>query len=297
MLIRPAYIGIVLIWSTTPLAVQWSSVGGGYAFGLMMRMLIGLAVLYLLFSFLQKPFARTRTALTVYGLSGFGIYASMFLVYWGAQYIPSGWIAVVFGLSPIVTGVLSAFLLVESGLTIFRLLGIFTALIGLMVIFNIGSQMSINAIWGLMAVLLSTITHSLSAVLIKRVDAPLTGMEATLGGLALATPLLAMNWILFSDPFESASVPERTWFAIAYLGIIATAFGFSLYYYVLRNMDAVRVSTITLVTPVTALLLGKFLNNEPLTASILFGASLVTMGLAVFQFEKFFSRRLSSTSG
>ena len=51
-------------------------------------------------------------------------------------------------------------------------------------------------------------------------------------------------------------------------------------------MDAIKVSMITLVTPVTALLLGALFNNEPLSISILMGALLVVLGLTVFEFDK-----------
>jgi drug/metabolite transporter (DMT)-like permease len=36
-----AYIGIILIWSTTPLAIQWSGTEVGYLFGITSRMMLG----------------------------------------------------------------------------------------------------------------------------------------------------------------------------------------------------------------------------------------------------------------
>ncbi|MGI9321045.1 MAG: hypothetical protein ACR2O5_06490 [Thiogranum sp.] len=39
-----AYIGIILIWSTTPLAIQWSGDGVGYLFGRTSRMFLGVMV-------------------------------------------------------------------------------------------------------------------------------------------------------------------------------------------------------------------------------------------------------------
>ena len=104
MIVRVAYLVVILIWSTTPLAIQWSSQGGGYLFGVSARLLIGLCVLYVIFKLARIYFSRTPAAIRVYFLSGFGIYIAMFSVYWGAQFIPSGWIAIVYGLSPIVTG-------------------------------------------------------------------------------------------------------------------------------------------------------------------------------------------------
>ena len=48
MSIPAAYLGIVLIWSTTPLAIQWSTQGTGFAFAVLARMLIGVIVAALL---------------------------------------------------------------------------------------------------------------------------------------------------------------------------------------------------------------------------------------------------------
>ncbi|MBU2479196.1 MAG: EamA family transporter, partial [Gammaproteobacteria bacterium] len=36
-----AFLGVILIWSTTPLAIQWSSEGGGFLFGVAARMWLG----------------------------------------------------------------------------------------------------------------------------------------------------------------------------------------------------------------------------------------------------------------
>ena len=48
MSVPAAYLSIILIWSTTPLAIQWSSTGNGFLFPVMARMIIGLAICVLL---------------------------------------------------------------------------------------------------------------------------------------------------------------------------------------------------------------------------------------------------------
>ena len=60
---------------------------------------------------------------------------AMSCVYWAAQYIPSGLISVVFGLSPIATGAMAALWLGERALTPVRLLGIGVGIGGLAIIF------------------------------------------------------------------------------------------------------------------------------------------------------------------
>lgn len=41
MRVLAAYISVVLLWSTTPLAIKWSGEGPGYLFGATGRMTIG----------------------------------------------------------------------------------------------------------------------------------------------------------------------------------------------------------------------------------------------------------------
>ena len=60
-----AYASIILIWSTTPLAVRWSTEGTGFAFAVLARMLIGVVVATLLLRLGRHPIplhARARRA-------------------------------------------------------------------------------------------------------------------------------------------------------------------------------------------------------------------------------------------
>src|SRR5512139_3832922 len=41
MSVPAAFLGVILIWSTTPLAIKWSAEGGGFLFGVSARMLLG----------------------------------------------------------------------------------------------------------------------------------------------------------------------------------------------------------------------------------------------------------------
>ena len=60
--------------------------------------------------------------------------------------------------------------------------------------------------------------------------------------------------------------------------------GFALFFYILNHVSASHVSLITLVTPVMALLLGRYLNDEPLTVEIVVGALMILADLALYEF-------------
>jgi hypothetical protein len=48
------FLSVVAIWSTTPLAIQWSTLGSDFNFAVASRMLIGLAICLLLLLIKQQ---------------------------------------------------------------------------------------------------------------------------------------------------------------------------------------------------------------------------------------------------
>lgn len=283
MPLRIAYLGVILIWSTTPLAIQWSSESAGYLFGVTARMLLGMVAVYLILYFIRQKLPLHRRAVSTYLVSGTGIYTAMTCVYWAAQHIPSGWISVVFGLSPIITGMLAIFVLREDSLSFHKLSGMILGFAGLIVIFGNSINSGDQFLYGITAVLLGTFFHSLSAVVVKRINAGLSGFASTAGGLSFAAPLFLVTWIL-SEGSLPAEISTRTLYAIIYLGVIASAIGFAMYYYILSRMDVSRVSLITLITPVCALGLGNILNGESVSHLVITGTGFILSGLLFYEY-------------
>ena len=82
-----SYLTVILIWSTTPLAIQWSGNEVGFQFGVAARMSIGLIALLLLLRVMKITFPWHKKARRIYLISGISLYIAMSFVYWGAQQI------------------------------------------------------------------------------------------------------------------------------------------------------------------------------------------------------------------
>jgi drug/metabolite transporter (DMT)-like permease len=282
MSIPLAYIGVIIIWSTTPLAILWSSEGVGFLFGVTSRMVIGAVLALVVAALLGAGMKWHRRAMTAYTAAGLGIYGGMLTVYWAAQYIPSGWISVIFGLSPVVTGIMASYWLEGEALTIQRVAGMLLGIAGLAVIFVTGVEMDGHVLLGIIAMLISVTIHSASGIWVKRINADVPAIVMTSGGLALAAPLFLITWLFMGSDIP-AEATNRTLGAIGYLALFGSVLGFALYFYVLRHVQATQVALITLITPVIALALGNTLNNEPITVEVIAGAALILSGLALFQ--------------
>jgi len=278
-----AYLGVILIWTTTPLAIQWSGEGCHFLFGLLGRMSIGACLCMVLSLLLRVPLACGREALQIYLVNGVGIWGGMSCVYWGARHIPSGWIAVIFGLTPVLTGALATLVLREKGLTPPRLAGMGLGLVGLATIFGQGAGHGPQAVRAIGAIVLAALIQSVCSVWLKRLGTGLPALAVTGGGLWVATALLSATWMLVGGEWP-VQVPARAAWSILYLGIGGSTAGFVLYIYVLQRLEATKVALITLVTPVSALLLGHALNGEPLSAAIGWGAAAILSGLLLVQF-------------
>jgi drug/metabolite transporter (DMT)-like permease len=285
MSIPAAFLTVIFIWSTTPLGIKLSSVGVGYEFGVAARMTIGLIALLFVVRLWRLNLPMNKHALMVYLASGLPLFIAMSIVYWSAQHIPSGWIAVIFGLSPLFTSVFAAKMLGENSFTGARLFGMVLGLAGLVIVFSESFTLSTMALASAIGVTVSALSQSFGAVWIRSLQPNMHAISITTGGLLIATPLFILNCVINSGWPDS--IPTNTMLSIGYLAIMGTSLGFPLYFYLLKNIQAERVALVTLITPVLALLLGAFLNAELISTKVWVGTALVLSGLAMYEYGKY----------
>lgn len=283
MSVPVAYLGIVLIWSTTPLAIQWSAQGVDFSFALFLRMLIGFGLATLIVAAWRIGLPLHARARRAYLAGGLSLFFAMSLTYWGARHIHSGLVSVLFGLSPLITSLLALFWLNERSLHLPQILGTLIGAGGLGLIFWHGDSMGSDyALAGLSALLVAVLVYSAGLVAIKRIGDDSPPLATTVGTLGVALPLFGLLW-WETDGHIPAEMPTRAMLAISYLGVFGSVLGFALYYYVIKHLDASRVALITLMTPVIALFLGHLLNGEAISLRIMAGAAMILGGLAMHQ--------------
>lgn len=285
MPLSAAYLGVILIWSTTPLAIQWSAQGASFSFAVLSRMLIGLAICLLLLVATRTAFPFTAAARRLYATSGLSMFVAMLLTYWGALHIPSGLISVIYGLSPLTTGVFAALWLSEYPLTPLRVTGLVFGLAGLWVIFGQPWPGGDQGTLGTLAVATGMVAQALGLVWIKRLNLRISSLAITTGTLGAAVPCFTLAWVIADSAQWPPDVAPRAGAAIVYLGVLGSVVGFTLYYYLIKHLDAGRIALITLITPVTALLLGQTLNAEFIPARGWVGIALIGAGLLLYEWQ------------
>jgi drug/metabolite transporter (DMT)-like permease len=284
-LVWTTYGALVLIWSSTWVAIKIGLEDVPPLLGAGIRFAIAGAGLLALAKLLNRPLRTDLRLATVLGLLPFA--AAYGLIYWGEQYVPSGLAAVLFGVMPLYSACLAAVALADEPLSTRLVAGIVVSIAGLAVAF--GESLALgHAEWALLAATacaLAPLASAVGNVAIKRrgqrLDPIALNGWAMLGGGAL---LLAV-----SAPAESWA--SATWSAqavgsVAYLAAIGSALPFVALTMLLRELPAVTVSSITLLLPFGALLFGAALYDERITVAAVSGAALVATGLAIAQWRR-----------
>ncbi|HEY0664799.1 MAG TPA: DMT family transporter [Gallionella sp.] len=281
MSLPAAFVSVIMIWSTTPLAIKWSTLGVGASFAVLSRMAVGTLLCAVLLVLLRERFPMHRRAWQAYLVSGLSMFGAMALTYWSAQFVSSGMISVMFGLSPLLTSFAATLWLKdEEALTPARLAGMLLGIAGLALVFQGGLGLGEGALLGLAALFVAVALQSLGLVWLKKIDDDSPPLATTLGTLIVALPLFLASWEL-ADGHLPVMLPDKAVAATLYLAAFGSVLGFVLYYYMIKHMAAGHVALIALITPVMALLLGHGLNHEEVLPHVWFGTAFILLGLCM----------------
>lgn len=286
-----AYLCVIIIWSTTPLAIKWSNSSLTFSAAIALRIFFAMCICLLLLTVMRRRLPTRPSDLRVYFAGMIGMFPNMLIVYWSARHIPSGLASVIFGLYPFMVGFFSYFILNEKFFDIRRVVALSLALIGLGIVnidqFNIRG----NAFYGALGMLSSTVLFGFSSVWLKRIGGGMDPLQQTSGVLLFAAPLFLIVW-LFLDGEIPRTIDRRSLIGISYLVVCGSVLGGVLFFYVLKNCSVASVGIIMLITPIFALIAGAIVDGEKFSLSTICGCALIIFSLVIYQNKRIVSFRL-----
>ena len=282
MSVSAAYLAVVLIWSTTPLGIVWSSESVNPTLAVLSRMVIAVILGWLILRARKINLPWHKAALRLYTFSALGIYGGMLFSYMAAATISSGMMSLIFGLAPIFSGIFAQKFLSEPKLSLMKKTSMAISLTGLAIVCSGSLSLDSHSQLGLVYILMAVIFFSLSGVLVKSVKISINPVATTVGSLATSLPMFALTWLFFDGTLPIEQWQARSLWAILYLGIFGSLLGFVAYFYILQKLNASTVALITMMTPVLAMSLGVLLNGEVVTMNLILGTIFVMSGLAIY---------------
>ncbi len=281
LLMVGGFILISLIWGSTWYAIKIGLESVPPFFAVAIRFTIAGAVLFILLKLRGEKLPLDKDSISVYLTLAFLSFSFPFaLVYWGEQYIGSGLASILFAVYPFVVASLSHFLLPSEKLNAFKIIGIMLGFIGVLIIFWDDIHIGDSATSGMIAILLSTVMQGTSLVIVKKRSKHLSPTLLTFGGMVIGVMIMYLLAFTFED-ISLVRLDGKGIGSILYLGTFGTVVTFLVYYWLLKRVEAVYLSLVSLVTPILAVVLGTFLLNESLSPQVFSGAALVLLGICV----------------
>lgn len=197
----------------------------------------------------------------------------------GEQSVPSGMAALVIGVVPLMVLLLRRI----SGERVppTALFGVMVGFVGLGVLVVPGGlDGSVNA-FGMLALIVSSLTWSIGSFLSRRIWLPRdplvsTAYQLLTGGLMLLVVAVPTGeWHFDASSFSPASIA-----ALLYLIVAGSLVAYTAYTWLLQHAPISRVATYAYVNPVVAVVLGFLVLNEPITPSAAIGAVLIVASVA-----------------
>ena len=204
------------------------------------------------------------------------------LIVWGQGQIPSGLASILNATTPICTALVAHAFTTDEKLTPNRILGVLLGVAGVAVM--LGTDLLdlrlADTLLAQGACLLATLSYACAGVFgrrFRRMDVP---PLVTAGGQLVASSVILLPLALLTD--RPWILPLPGWpvlAALAALAVLSTALAYVIFFRVMAAAGS-NVNLVTLLVPVSAILLGVLVLGETLLPRHLFGFCIVALGLA-----------------
>lgn len=271
---------LVFIWATTPLAIVWSVSDLHPMWALVLRFFIALPLAIVVLLILKVRFPVDKVSILSYIAGSLSLIGSQIFTYAATAYLSSGLIALMFGLAPIMAGLIGRFGF-QQKLALLQWLGMAVSIIGLGLICLSDNQNHVQPL-GIGLMIVSVFAYSLSIFLVKKINANIQAMVQATGSILVSTliAILVVPWIWQYAPTQMPSA--KSLLALFYTVIMASLIAMFCYFKLVQNLKPTTLSLTTVMTPLLAILIGAFLNDEQLSVQVFVGASIVLFGLLLY---------------
>jgi drug/metabolite transporter (DMT)-like permease len=213
------------------------------------------------------------------------------LIFAGQTQIGAGLASVLNATTPFWTLLLASVATSDEVRSWRKLGGIALGIAGTAIVFAPGLEAGLEApLWSKLALIGASISYAVALMVARRLrDLPPATMAAgqlTASSLVMAPVALAAG---SGGSFLGASA--STWAAVIALALASTAFAYLLYFRLVSAAGATNASLVTMLVPVSAILLGALFLGERLHATEAIGFAVILTGLLVVDGRIFSSRR------
>lgn len=202
------------------------------------------------------------------------------LMFWAQTRIASGLAAILNATTPLFGLLIAQVMTDDERLTRRRLAGVLIGIAGVATLIGLDALRGDADVVAQFAVLAGACSYGFAGIYGRRFR-EMSPLATATGQLTAASLLLLPVIAAVDRPWQLPTPPIEVVGALAGLALLSTALGYVLYFRILTIAGATNLLLVTLLIPVSALLLGTIVLGERLALSQVAGMALIGAGLAV----------------
>ena len=270
------------------LSVLW---GGGFFFVgvavaelppltiVLARVGLAAAMLLLLLRVLGHPLPRRLSTWMLFLVMGLLNNALPFsLLNAGQTMVSVGLASIMNGMTPLFTALVMASFR-EERLTSVRVIGVLLSIAGVAIISLPDVAAADARILGIGLCLGGAVSYGFAALWGRRHLSHVAPLQSATCQLVCSTFIMAVVVAIIDQPWTLLMPSTATWLALGGLALFATAIAYIVFFEILVRAGASNVMLVTLLIPISALLLGNLFLAEPIFVHEVAGAATIGLGL------------------
>ena len=203
------------------------------------------------------------------------------LIFTGQTQIGAGLASIFYATTPLWTILVANLLTSDEKLSAAKLAGVGLGIAGAAVMIGPGLQSDLGGpAWAKLAVIGAAVSYAFGVVYAKRFRDIAPSVVAT-GQLTASTVLMVPIVFFLHSPRAIMTSNIHIWAAVSVLAVFTTAFAFILYFNLIASAGATSASLVTLLVPVSAILLGATFLGERLQPFEFAGMALIMASLII----------------
>jgi drug/metabolite transporter (DMT)-like permease len=200
------------------------------------------------------------------------------LIFWGQTQIASGLAAILNATTPLFTVLIAHAATKDEKLTASRLLGVLAGAVGVAVMIGPRAFAGSSTL-AQIVVLGAALSYAFAGIWGRRFRG-LPPVITANGQLTASALVISPVALLIDQPWSLSFPSPRIVWALIALALLSTAAGYIVYFALLARAGATNALLVTLLIPLSALLLGAFFLAESVEPRDLVGLAFITGGLA-----------------
>lgn len=203
------------------------------------------------------------------------------LIFAGQTALGAGVASVLNATTPFWTIVIANAVTSDEKLSWNKVAGVLFGIAGTAVMIGPGLAAGLGGpVWAKLALIAASVSYALALIVARRFRGMPPVIVAT-GQLTVSTAVMIPVALAVSGLAGFAGTSSHVWAAVLGLALLSTAFAYLLYFTIIARAGATNASLVTLIVPVSAILLGAVFLGERLELFELAGIALIAVGLIV----------------